>query len=383
MTTRQMTYSDAERTALMQMGYDPAAYARSLRERANEQTYAILHSLGIDPAAYRHAADESRRQFAAGDNYSPYQLNPRLTQISQTVQVEGLIADEVCPWVDVGGPVFRYETLPWDQAMTIPDVALGRTSRANQMEYGGTLAVGEVKDWGLEAPVALRDQAAAGALGQPSDPRAVAVVSTTQILRLAREKRVATLVTTAANYGAFHTTLNGSSQWSDFDDSDPRKEIIRRSSSLLMRPNVLVCGREVWDQLSQHPKIVEMIRGTGAGDKAVGVITPEEFQQRMGLRVLIGEPWYNSAHPGAAATQARVWGKDAAVLRINPRIMSTMGSPPSWCFTAGWGSVPLQVMSYMDPSRGVRGTDVQKITQECVELVSYQALGFLWKDAVA
>ena len=232
--------------------------------------------------------DPHTTQLASG----PYEVQTRLTQIAQAAMPSGLIADEVCPRVRTGYK-FTYTTLTEEDLLTIPDVRASRAGRLNQVEFGATDTTASVVDYGLEDPVPSRDIEEARAQEVAYDPLEQAAISTAELVKLARERRVADLVTTASSYAAGHSaTLNGNAQW-NHASSNPRKAILEALDVPLVRPNVLVFGQKVWTALRQHPKIVEAVAATGAGDQASGIVAKEAVAELFEVdRVLVGMAWY-------------------------------------------------------------------------------------------
>ena len=175
----------------------------------------------------------------------------------------GLIADEVCPRVRTGYK-FTYTTLGEEDLLSIPDVRASRAGHLNQVEFGATDTTASVVDYGLEDPIPSRDIEEAQAQEVAFDPLEQAAVSTAELVKLAREKRVAELVTSADNYADGHSaTLSGNAQWSH-GSANPRKAILEALDVPLVRPNVLVLGQKVWTALRQHPKIVEAVASSPA-----------------------------------------------------------------------------------------------------------------------
>ena len=323
--------------------------------------------------------DPHTAQLASG----PYEVQTRLTQIAQAAMPSGLIADDVCPRVRTGFK-FTYTTLTEEDLLTIPDVRASRAGRLNQVEFGATDTTASVVDYGLEDPVPSRDIEEARAQEVAYDPLEQAAISTAELVKLARERRVADLVTTASHYAAGHSaTLNGNAQWSHAS-SNPRKAILEALDVPLVRPNVLVFGQKVWTALRQHPKIVEAVAATGAGDQASGIVVKEAVAELFEVdRVLVGMAWYQSAKRGQEDSFARLWGKHACAIHVRRDMASSRDRMPKFCWTAD-ALGGLQVGTYEEPARGVnRGSTVVKVSECVKELVAYSRAGYLWRNAVA
>ena len=313
---------------------------------------------------------------------APFETQTRLTQIAQAVSPGMLIGDEVCPRVRTGYK-FTYTTLTEEDLLTIPDVRASRAGRLNQVEFGATDKTDSVIDYGLEDPVPYRDIDEAAKQEVPYDPLEQAAMGTAELVKLAREKRVADLVSTAANYaGGLSAALAGNAQWSHAE-SNPRKAIMEALDKPLVRPNTLILGQAVWTSLRQHPKIVEAIKLSGAGDQASGVVAKQAVAGLFEIdRVLVGMAWHQSAKRGQDDAYTRLWGKHACAIHLKPNMVAR-DRTPTFCWTAD-AMGGMQVGTYEEPARGVnRGSIVVKVSECVKELVAYANAGYLWRSAVA
>lgn len=326
---------------------------------------------------------------AAIGNTAPFQTQPRLTQIAMAVKPQGMIADIVCPRVDVGSEEFTYSKLISEDLFTIPDTQVGRTSEPNQVEFGAEDETAKVVDHGLDDFVPNRDINVAAAQGANIDPLAVAAEGTALLVELAREKRVADLYFNLNTYSAAHrTTLVGNDQWSDYaNGSDPYDDIMAGLEAMLVRPNMAIFGRATWTKLRSHPKVVAMVLNNGGqvagGQAAAGSVTRQAFADLLELdQVVIGEAFYNSAKKGQAMTPARLWGKHAAFVRIDRNVRSVQGfNLPTFAMTAQFGGKFAGTIP--DAKRGLKGGTIVRVGEQVKELITFQDGGFFIQNAVA
>jgi hypothetical protein len=113
--------------------------------------------------------------------------------------------------------------------------------------------------------------------------------------------------------------LSGTSQWSDYTNSDPftniRTAISTVQAAIGRRPNTLVFGQATWNKLVDHPDIVERIKYSMAG-----AVTAELVARLFDVeQVLIGSAVYNSADEGATDSLGYIWGKHAWACYITPK----------------------------------------------------------------
>lgn len=318
---------------------------------------------------------------------APFQVQPRLTQIAMAVKPEMMIADMVCPRVPVMAESFIYSKLQHADLFTIPDTKVGRTSFPNTVEFGAVDVPESTQDHGLDDFVPQKDLDTARDHQANFDPLAVATEGLTILIELAREKRVADLYFTLATYAStLRTTLSGTSQWSDYTNSDPYTAIVAALDAMLVRPNIAVFGRSVWSKLRTHPKIVAAALargGVGASLASAGVLGKEAVADLLELDMIeVGESFFNSAKLGQTPTFARLWGKHAAFLRIDRNVRAARGmSMPTFAMTAQYGT--RIAATIQEPKRGLKGGQTVRVGEQIKEFVTFQEGGFFFQDAVA
>jgi len=134
----------------------------------------------------------------------------------------------------------------------------------------------------------------------------------------------AALATIMADTGilTLNTTLSGTSQWSDYVNSDPignietAIEAVRTATG--QKPNVMVMGHSVFSKLKYHPDIREQAKYTGNGrlsDDAFKQLLKEFFSIE---EVLVGDAIKNTTDSGQSDTLADIWGKHLWVLYRTP-----------------------------------------------------------------
>lgn len=311
---------------------------------------------------------------------APFPINPALTAIAVSYRNNALIADMVAPRVTVPVDSFKYYRMNRDEAFTVPDTKIGRKSEANVVEFGGTEVTDSTLDYGLKDIVPLQD--IRNAAGTPFDPLGQAALNTSRLVQLDREVRVAGTLFNAANFAtANKVTLSGTGQWSDYTNSNPLSVILTVFDGMIMRPNKLVLGQAVWTVLRQHPRIVEAVKGTGAGLGAQGTVTREQVAALLEVdEILVGQGFLNGAKKGATPAYSRVWGKFAAALYTEPVASSQSATTAIFTAEAGGG---LRVRDWFDEKVGTDGAQVVQVVDTVKEVMPANDLGFLWSAAIA
>lgn len=309
---------------------------------------------------------------------APFPISPFLTGIAVSYRNSRLIADEVLPRVPVGVQEFKYTKYAKEDSFTIPDTKIGRTSRPNEVEFGGSEQTSATRDYGLEDPIPQAD--IDNSQGTQFNPLARGTELLTDLILLDREKRTGDLVFNAASYATGNkTTLAGVTQWSDAT-SDPVSAILNALDSMIVRPNIAVFGRAVFTKLIQHSKIVAAAIPLGGNADKGGIVTRQAIANLFELDdVQVGEGWVNTAKKGQAPNLVRVWGKHAAFLVRNP--LATPNSGLTFGFTAQFGG--RVAGSRPDENIGLRGGQRVRVGESVKELITANDLGYFFQDAVA
>ena len=198
------------------------------------------------------------------------------------------------------------------------------------------------------------------------------------LIELDREIRAANLTFNTANYAAANQeTLSGTSQWSDFTDSDPVAAIQAAMDACVIRPNIMVIGRPAFSVLIRHPKILS---GIFRGLANAGVARKQEVADLFELdQVIVGEGWLNTAKKGQPVVMSRVWGKHAALiyqdLKADTQGGTTFGLTAQHK-TREAGTIP-------DAKMGARGGQWVRVTEKVQEVITAPDLGYFIQNAVA
>ena len=315
----------------------------------------------------------------------PFPIQQELTGISLAYSNKKYIADEALPRVSVGSREFKWLQRNRDEAFTVPETMVGRTSEPNEVQFGGTELTGSVRDWGLDDLVPNDDIENAP---EGFEPLGDAVEGLTDLVALDREKRAADLLFTPSTYPAANrATLSGTSQWSDFTNSDPYTAINTARDGMLMPPNIGIFGRLAWSRFRVHPKITAALAPSSTGNTLTsnGNGAPGTLQAIAELleldRILVGESWINSAKPGQTPNLVRVWGKHMCLLHQNDVKSTTNGRVITFGYTAEFGnrvsgSIP-------EPKKGLRGSQRVRVGESVNEIIAASDVGYLFSNVVA
>ena len=311
-----------------------------------------------------------------------FPVNPELTAIAVGYRNRDidLIADRVLPRV-MTAKRFNYRRYPAGEAYTLPSTRVGRKSEPTMVDFSGTDVTDECIDYGLDDMIPNDEQQAWADM--PKAPGAVSPMAKstsllTGLVLLDREVRVANLVFAQATYPASNrVALSGTSQWSDFTNSNPLDAMLSALDIPIFRPNVAVFGQATWTKVRQHPRVIQAVYGTA---QTGGAVTREQVASLLEVReVVVGAGFVNTARRGQAPTIQRVWGRHAAFLYVSEEQASA--DQPTFGFTAQWGT---RIAGSMPaPRSGLRGSEVVRVGESVREVISASDSGYYFENAVA
>lgn len=132
-------------------------------------------------------------------------------------------------------------------------------------------------------------------------------------------------------------TLSGTSQWSDYVNSDPiaavesYKTVIKKA--IATSPNTLLVSYPVYAVLRQHPRIVDRFKYT-----QVGILQAEHLKSAFDVdNFWVAGAEYDTANEGQAPSLDFVWGKNVllAFIPTEPsRRIPALGYSFRWLFGA-------------------------------------------------
>lgn len=242
-------------------------------------------------------------------------IDPLLTNISVAYKNADYIAEQILPVIPTKKVTGKYYV--YDKSSLRPVKSLrGMGAPAREVGYGVSISTPFVcKDHALKelVPDELKDQAET-----PMNPEVDAAENVTEKLLVEKEKALADYMSSESNLTNY-TTLSGTSQWSDFENSDPINDIetgVESVRSKILRPaNTLVLGQQTWNKLKHHPDLIERIKYSGFGKMSLKALA-----DLLDLdNVIVGSAGYVSTREGQTETLSYLWGKYAWLLYVTRR----------------------------------------------------------------
>lgn len=247
-------------------------------------------------------------------------VDPALSNVSIKYTNDEFIADEVLPMVKVAKQTGKY--FIYDKSnLRVDKTARAAGSGANEVDIGvaptGTFSC---DDHALKGFVADEVQDQADAALNPLIDETEAI---TEKMLLDRETNAAALLMNTSNL-TNNVTLSGTSQWSDYSNSDPIGDVrLARTTvhqNTFKKPNTMILGKQVFDMLIEHPQIIERIKYS-----QLGVVTKELLARVFQVEnIIVGEAGSNTAKEGQTDALSYVWGKHCIIAYIAKKVQIKM-----------------------------------------------------------
>ena len=249
---------------------------------------------------------------------------------------------------------------------------------ANEISYSQGTSNYSVEDRGLNGIVPSEVESNADA---PLSPEEDTTQDVTAALMREREIRVATLLTTQANFASGNYATAGA-YWSDKVSGTPLDDINTGHAALPPTDNAktyLVMSRPVWNALRVHPDMLGL-RGGGGVDR--GQVSRREAAESLEVdEILVSNAWYDTANAGQTVSRARIWSGTKAVL---VRVPASVSGNRVHSFSVTFRENPgLVVRKWEDPDRGKGGSLVVRVEFSDDEVIVQDDAAYLIQGVLA
>ena len=309
-------------------------------------------------------------------------IDRALSNFSLKFRNGAFIADMICPRIDVAKESDKYFVYGRQDFRTTQDV------RADKAD------INFIDSWKIESTptyscvehsladlVSDRERRNAD---EPLSPDFDVTENLTNMLMLNREKRVADMLTTAANFATSGNTvtLSGTEQWNDssFDSDsatdaieariDTGKEAVR--AAIGMDPNTIVIPAAIAKVIKRDSAVRDLIRYTDNSLLVNGDLPPTLWN----MNVLVPGAVYDSAEEGQDFSGSDIWGNHVLLAYVspNPRTPRTM--------TLGL-TFQSQARSTAKWREDNRKSDAIEVSEILVEKAVCEYCGYLIRNAIA
>lgn len=308
---------------------------------------------------------------------SQVHIDAALTNVSVAFRNTHFIADLIAPVAGVRKQSDKYFVLDADRERFRPTAdTRAPGAEATEVDFAISSDSYFCGDHALEAVIADEERDNADPAIQPDIDKTEFL---TDKILLNKEIALADTVATASLPG---TTLSGTSQWSDFANSDPvaavedQKATIQRAVQQI--PNTLVLPYDVYRKVRLHPKVVEKVVNVRIGVVGPGILA-DVFDVE---RVLVPRGLRNTANPGQAPNLSQIWGKHAFLCYVPPRPgLKTVAFAATFQWMAAPGSLSGHVVEMWREER--RKADMVRVQRYYDQKIIAVGAVFVWKNAVA
>lgn len=294
-------------------GSEIAGMQRTARGERWERFLASLNEKAFDKDfCTRGNADYLRTKGVSPDSVHADQF---LSNLSQMYTNDSYIGERLVMNVPVAKRSDKWAVYPQREQFEAPsDLLTSEKAQANEISNTRTSDSYDLLDYGLQDSVSnetLENQ------DVPFNERADMAKNLAEHMARKREVRLATLLTTASNYGSGNsTTLSGSDQWSSASGGNPIKNIQDAKAALFNGPGptdlVGFCSLDAFNVLARHQQLLDLQKYT-----TNGLLSAEGLARYLGLSaLLVGEARKQTANEGQTASYSRIWGNDFGIVRV-------------------------------------------------------------------
>lgn len=302
--------------------------------------------------------------------------NTFLTNMSVQYANDEYIGERLVGLVPVAKRSDNYAVYPKRERLEYPDDALGSRSHANELDETRTTDSYLVKDYGLQNFVSnetLDNQ------DPIFDEMMDLVEALNEGIAFKREIRLASVLTTAANYSGNTVTLAGADQWDSGAGGNPVKNIQDAKAALWQGRGatdlLAFCSLNVFNVLARHPAILDLLKYQRSG-----IAQRTELANIFGFTdLLVGASRKQTANQGQTAAYSRIWGADFGMVRVAKRASKRSAHFAS-LFRLNGDPITTQ---WADPTIGKSGGNYAKVGVSEVAKVVAGDTGYIIKAATS
>lgn len=311
-----------------------------------------------------------------GVSSSSVHSNTFLSNMSVQYANDEYIGERLVGLVPVGKRSDAYAIYPKRERFEYPDDKLGSRSQANELSESRDSSNYSVQDYGFSNFVANETL-------DNEDPVFDEMVDLVEAINegiaFKREVRLASVLTTAANYAGNTVTLAGADQWDSGSGGNPIKDIQTAKAALFQGRGATdvmgFCSLAVFSCLSRHAHILDLLKYN-----RTGIAQRAELANILGLTdLLVGASRRQTANEGQTAAYSRIWGLDFGIVRVAKRATKRSAH---FCSLFRLNGDPVTTEWY-DPRCGKSGGNYAKVgVSEDAKVVAGDT-GYLIKAATA
>lgn len=321
-----------------------------------------------------------KRKYALPTQNDVRPVNPVLTNMSIGYKNPEFIWDLLAPVVpadEKSGTYFIWTRDFWFRNFGEAGGAKRATAGAyKRVDLGVATDTFKTIEYGFET---LTDDPTQASSQTPESLIAQDVKFLTNLIEMELELLIAGELFVTGKWGTSNT-LTGTSQWSDFANSDPigdfdtAKGTVRRNTGV--EPDRAIMGIETWNDLKEHPLITDKYKHTQGG-----IMTEELVASALGIKeIVVGRTAKNTAKEGQTYVGADVWGDSCVLI---PAIDAPALESPAGAYTFMWdevGNIPWAIQQYREESTR---SEVSRVLTHAIPKITSAASGYMFLDTAA
>lgn len=215
---------------------------------------------------------------------------------------------------------------------------------------------------------------------EPFDAESDETEGLTTVLWLEKEKLLADTLTSTSVLTQ-NVTLSGTSQFSDYNNSDPVAVITTGINAIIdgcgEEPNLIIMDLKVFKKLRFHPQLLDAL---GYKYNRPGGLKEQEVADALGIeRILVARARYESAVEGQTSALLPCWGKHI-VLCVAPESAKKMQQSIGY-MVRKIGSSPRKV--YKEANFNPPNSTKVLVEDQYDMLISNATCGYLIENAIA
>jgi hypothetical protein len=300
-----------------------------------------------------------------------------LSGVSSMYVPDGYISEMVLPMVSSPAYTGKLAKYGADHLRLENTRAIGKSAYRRAEPISRSQSTYSIEGHGLEGIVSRADYAN---VQDPYKAEEDEALGLTTLLWIEKESLLAAQIL-STSVMTVNTTLSGTSQYSDYINSDPVGDFSTGRAAIVnncgAKPSKAVFDYQVGNKLRYHPGLLENL---GYKYDRPDGLREDELAKAMDVQsVAVGMARYNSPNEGQTDSLAAVWGKDICFLVAPP-------APMPYQVSAGYrvqldGETPRKVSKYpLDNPRGATGILVDDDYQFFISNVN---AAYLIKAAIA
>jgi len=276
-----------------------------------------------------------------------------------SVFARDLVGSLLAPAIPITKPDSQYAYFGADIYAQLPDTELARNGgKPNRVGGRGEKKPVNAIDHGLDAALDLRDAELEDAPFAPSERRAVR--SLVSKLSLAHDRRVKDklLAEAGRSESLAGNGTGAANQWSG-QGGDPVAKVESRKADMIVDPNIMVIGRDVWQALKKNPKIISRV-GEVQTTKVVTLETLAALFDIDKVVVARGQVGGKRQNKSSSATLSGIWDGLCVIAYVDENLSdeSLTAAATFYVRYPEAGNEMWFVRTYDDESSGMRGSRI-------------------------